>query len=183
MCDNHMIDFPLPLLGFAAYSGTGKTTLLRNIIPLLAAKGIRIGMIKHSHHDIDIDHPGKDSYELRKAGTNQMVLASPKRTSLILEHPAQTDSDLKAALQLIQTETLDLVLVEGFKHEDIPKLELHRQVMERPFIYPKDPNIIAIAVEENETLLEADHLIRLDINNAQQIADFIETKIVLRHDG
>ena len=97
-----MIDFPIPLVGFAAYSGTGKTTLLRKIIPLLAEKGLRVGMVKHTHHNIDVDHPGKDSYELRKSGTAQMVLASPKRTTLIVEHAGQEDSDLTKALSLLQ---------------------------------------------------------------------------------
>ncbi len=173
-----MIDYPIPLLGFAAYSGTGKTTLLRKIIPLLAAKGIRIGMVKHTHHNIDVDQPGKDSYELRKSGTAQMVLASPKRTTLIVEHAEQIDSDLTSALGLLQTDSLDLVLVEGFKHEDIPKIELHRKEMERPFIYPKDPNIIAIVVAEDLELKNAEHLVRLNFNEPEGLADFIETQIL-----
>jgi len=76
-----------PLLGFAAFSGTGKTTLLLKLIPELKQKGLRIAVVKHAHHNFDMDTPGKDSYELRKAGTRQMVLASPMRTSLIIEHP------------------------------------------------------------------------------------------------
>ncbi len=176
-----MIDFPIPLLGFAAYSGTGKTTLLRKIIPLLAARGIRVGMLKHTHHNIDVDHPGKDSYELRKAGTAQMVLASPKRTTLIVEHAEREDSDLLSALALLQTETLDLVLVEGFKHEDIPKIELHRKEMERPFIYPKDPNIIAIVVAEEILLEDAAHLVRLNFNQPEALVDFIQTQILKKY--
>ena len=173
-----MIDFPIPLLGFAAYSGTGKTTLLRKLIPILKDKGLRIGMVKHTHHNIDIDHPGKDSYELRKSGTAQMVLASPKQTSLIVVHEEQVDSDLSKALSLLQTDSLDLVLVDGFKHENIPKIELHRTEMERPFIYPKDTNIIAVVVEESIELENAEHLIRLNFKQPQQIAEFIENKIV-----
>ena len=173
-----MINFPVPLLGFAAYSGTGKTTLLRKLIPLLKDKGIRIGMVKHTHHNIDIDQPGKDSYELRKSGTAQMVIASPKRTSLIVEHTEQEDADLRNALSLLKTDDLDLVLVEGFKHEEIPKIELHRKVMERPFIYPKDANIIAVVVEEGTTLENAENLIQLDFNHPQQIADFIKNNFL-----
>lgn len=173
-----MIDFPIPLLGFAAYSGTGKTTLLRKLIPILKDKGLRIGMVKHTHHNIDIDHPGKDSYELRKSGTAQMVLASPKQTSLIVVHEEHDDSYLSKALSLLQTDSLDLVLVEGFKHENIPKIELHRTEMERPFIYPKDANIIAVVVEENITLENAEHLIRLDFKDPLQIAEFIVNRIV-----
>jgi len=173
-----MIDYPIPLLGFAAYSGTGKTTLLRKIIPLLAVKGIRIGMVKHTHHNIDVDKPGKDSYELRKSGTAQIVLASPKRTTLIVEHAEREDSDLSSALELLKTDMLDLVLVEGFKHENIPKVELHRKEMERPFIYPKDPNIVAIVVAEELELKNAEHLIRLNFNQPELLADFIETQIL-----
>ncbi len=173
-----MIKFPVPLVGFAAYSGTGKTTLLRKIIPLLVKKGIRVGMVKHTHHNIDVDHPGKDSYELRKSGTAQIVLASPKRTTLIVEHAEREDSELHLALDLLQTDSLDLVLVEGFKHEDIPKIELHRKEMERPFIYPKDPNIIAIVVNEDCKLNYAEHLTRLNFDQPETVADFIETKIL-----
>jgi len=176
-----MIDFPVPLLGFAAYSGTGKTTLLRNLIPILKDKGIRIGMVKHTHHNIDIDQPGKDSYELRKSGTAQMVIASPKRTSLIVEHVEQEDADLQNALSLLKTDALDLVLVEGFKHENIPKIELHRKIMERPFIYPKDSDIIAVVIEEGVTLENAEHLVQLKFNHPQQIADFIQ-KVFLKKD-
>lgn len=178
-----MIQFPIPLIGFAAFSGTGKTTLLRKIIPLLSDKGIALGMVKHSHHDIDIDHPGKDSYELRKAGTQQMVLASPMRTSLIIEHPEQHDSDLQKALGLLQTETLDLVLVEGFKDESFSKIELHREAMNKPFLYPDDPNIIAIALENNSTLKNADHLTQLDLNQPQEIANFIESQMIKQQEN
>lgn len=173
-----MIDYPIPLLGFAAYSGTGKTTLLRKIIPLLAAKGLRIGMVKHTHHNIDVDQPGKDSYELRKSGTAQMVLASPKRTTLIVEHAEREDSDLVSALGLLQTDALDLVLVEGFKHEDIQKIELHRKEMERPFIYPKDPNIIAIVVAEELILENAEHLVRLNFDQPKVLVDYIVNTIL-----
>jgi len=177
-----MLEFPVPILGFAAYSGTGKTTLLRKVIPLLAKKGIRIGMVKHSHHNIDVDHPGKDSYELRKAGTDQMVLASPNRTTLIVEHADREDSDLATALSYLQTDSLDLVLVEGFKHENIAKIELHRKEMERPFIYPKDNKIIAIVVDKELSLENASHLSRLDLNQPQQISDFIE-EFINRYDN
>ena len=162
-----MIDYPIPLLGFAAYSGTGKTTLLRKIIPLLAQKGIRIGMVKHTHHNIDVDQPGKDSYELRKSGTDQMVLASPKRTTLIVEYAEQEDSKLTSALGLLQTDSLD-----------IPKIELHRKEMERPFIYPKDQNIIAIVVAEELELKNAEHLVRLNFNQPEALVEFIQNQIL-----
>lgn len=171
-----MIQFPVPAIGFSAFSGTGKTTLLRQLIPILKSKGLRIGMVKHSHHDIEIDQPGKDSYELRKSGTCQMVLASPKRTSIIIEHPEQDDSDLTTALKGLQPDKLDLVLVEGFKHEQLPKIELHREELGHPLLYPKDPNIIAVATNYNLVDRNAEiHKLKLD--QVEVIADFIESYI------
>lgn len=172
-----MIDFALPLVGFAAYSGTGKTTLLCKLIPLLAAKGYRIGIIKHTHHNIEIDKPGKDSFELRESGASQIVVASRNRTAIILEEPKKTkEPELSDALLNLNTESLDLVLVEGFKHADFAKIELHRDALGKPFLYPDDPNIIAIAVDHEmdvETPIQI-----LDINQPQQIADFIEKKLL-----
>ncbi len=172
-----MIKSSLPLLGFAAYSGTGKTTLLCKIIPLLKSKGIRVGVVKHAHHNIDIDHPKKDSYELRQSGATKIVVASRKRTAIIIEHPDnQEEPTLEEALKNIHTKGLDLILVEGFKLADLSKIELHRKALDKPYIYPNDNNIIAIALdhplEDQETPLQ------LDLNNPQQIADFIETNII-----
>lgn len=171
-----MIQCPIPIIGFSAFSGTGKTTLLRKLIPLLKAKGLRIGMVKHSHHDIEVDHPGKDSYVLRKAGTCQMVLASPKRTSIIIEHPKQADSSLATALKGLQTDKLDLILVEGFKHEQLPKIELHRKELGHPLLFPEDSNIMAIATNYD---LDDDSLqiTKLKLDQTQTIADFIESYI------
>lgn len=173
-----MIQFPVPLLGFAASSGTGKTTLLTQLIPLLSEKGIRIAIIKHSHHNVEIDNPKKDSYKLRKAGAQQTVIASPHRTSIIVEHPLQEDSSLQQALSHLQTETLDLVLVEGFKFEQIPKIELHRKILGKPYFYPDDENIIAVA--SDYPLPEGDcprDIVQLDINNHLEISSFVENLI------
>ena len=174
-----MADFPLPLLGFAAYSGTGKTTLLCKLIPLLKDKGYRIGIIKHTHHNIDIDQPGKDSFELRESGASQIVIASRHRTATIIEHPLEKKEPLLAdALTNLQTDILDFVLVEGFKHANLAKIELHRNALAKPYIYPQDSNIIAIA---------ADHEIddkaaptKLDLNQPQQIVEFIENRVLKR---
>ena len=125
-----MIDFTLPLLGFAAYSGTGKTTLLSKLIPLLTEKGYRIGIIKHTHHNIEIDKPGKDSFVLRESGASQIVVASRNRTAIIIEDPFQTEEpELSDALLNLNTDSLDLVLVEGFKHAELAKIELHRNAL------------------------------------------------------
>lgn len=172
-----MVEFHLPLLGFAAYSGTGKTTLLCKIIPLLTAKGYRIGIIKHTHHNIDIDKPGKDSFELRESGADQIVVASRNRTAIIIEKPdSKYEPELSEALVNLQTNSLDLVLVEGFKHADFNKIELHREALGKPYIYPNDPNVIAIAVDHE--IDEATPVNILDLNQPQQIADFIENKLM-----
>jgi len=174
-----MINFPIPLLGFAASSGTGKTTLLTQLIPLLTNSGIRIAIIKHSHHNIELDNPKKDSYKLRKAGAQQTIIASPKRTSMIVEHPDQNDSTLEQALSYLKTESLDLVLVEGFKFAEIPKIELHRKTLNKPYFYPDDPNIIAIATDHaltNDDLQKShnDQFTQLNINKPNGIVTFIE---------
>ena len=178
--------FPLPVLGFAAYSGTGKTTLLSKLIPLLKNKGYRIGVIKHTHHNIDIDKPGKDSYVLRESGASQIVIASRNRTSIIIEQPeARKEPLLSDALENLQTDSIDFVLVEGFKHADLVKIELHRKSLGKPTIFPDDPNIIAIALDYKleQSIPSCPDI--LDINNPHEIADYIELnmeKFYSRHD-
>ena len=160
-----------PVIGFAAWSGTGKTTLLRKMIPLLRDRGIRVGMIKHAHHDFDIDIPGKDSYELRKAGAGQMLVASARREALVVERASATDPDLNRLLTRLDQDALDLLLVEGFKHETFPKIELYRAARGKPPMYPGDPTIIAVATDG--ALPESTELPVLDINDPGQIVEFI----------
>lgn len=176
-----MVEFDLPVMGFAAYSGTGKTTLLSKVIPLLTAKGYRIGIIKHTHHNIDIDKPGKDSYVLREAGASQTVIASRNRTAIIIEKPEATDEPiLEEALANLQTSSLDLVLVEGFKAAEFVKIELHREALAKPYLFPSDTNIIAIATDHAlEPDISVDTRIdKLDINQPLQIANYIEQKLL-----
>jgi molybdopterin-guanine dinucleotide biosynthesis protein B len=169
-----MIKFPLPILGFAAWSGTGKTTLLSQVIPLLKDRGLRIALIKHAHHSFDIDHPGKDSHTLRKAGANEIVIASKHRIASIRETPANQDEpSLIDMLSLIQVDQLDLVLVEGFKMEDIPKVELHRKCLNKPYLYPQDANVIALA-EDQCTDVPRHGIECLDLDRPVKIADFVE---------
>jgi molybdopterin-guanine dinucleotide biosynthesis protein MobB len=158
-----------PVLGIAAWSGTGKTTLLTRVLPLLRAQGLRVGVLKHAHHDFDIDHPGKDSYELRKAGAGQMLVASNRRWALMVEAPVDGDVSLWDMLARLDRGNLDLILVEGFRHERFPKLELHRAALGKPLLYPDDDAIIALA---SDTPVHTD-LPRLDINDPVAIAAFI----------
>lgn len=166
-----MITARIPLLGFAAFSGTGKTTLLVQLIPLLRNAGIRIGMIKHAHHRFDVDQPGKDSYELRKAGASQMLITSSMRWALMTEKETEQDPLLAEMISKLDQDSLDIILVEGFKHEYFPKIELRREALEKPLLHPQDDSIIALATDATPAAQPAIPL--LDINNPQQVADFI----------
>ena len=164
----------LPLLGFAAWSGTGKTTLLEQLIPLLVDRGLRIGVLKHAHHDFDIDQPGKDSYRLRKAGAQQMMVASRRRHARIIETEL-AEADFRQLLASVDQTELDLLLVEGFKHEHFPKIELHRAEIGKPLLFPEDSDIIALASDQPQQSGEQQQtsLPRLDINDLAAIADFV----------
>lgn len=159
------------VLGLAAYSGTGKTTLLKQLIPILKDKGLRIGIIKHSHHDVELDTPGKDSYELRKAGADQTMLAGPHRWHLVTETPLRDEALFHEVLGQLDQQQLDLILVEGFRDEAIAKIELHRQAINRPFFYPHDQNIIALVTDDAGSINT--ELPVLDLNNPAIIAEFI----------
>jgi molybdopterin-guanine dinucleotide biosynthesis protein MobB len=163
---------PKPVLGFAAFSGTGKTTLLEKLIPLLTAENIRIGMVKHAHHDFDIDQPGKDSYRLRKAGAQQVLIASSQRQALMMENVTPQEPRLDELVSRLDLDNIDLVLIEGFKHVPFPKIELHRKALGKTLLYPEDPDIIAVA---SDHLADCGDLPALDINDTDAIATFIIT--------
>ncbi|WP_431224435.1 molybdopterin-guanine dinucleotide biosynthesis protein MobB [Serratia sp. L9] len=158
-----------PLLAIAAYSGTGKTTLLKQLIPRLKQHQVRVGLIKHTHHDMDVDTPGKDSYELRKAGADQTLVASDNRWALMTETPEQQPLDLQYLASRFDHDKVDLILVEGFKHEQISKIVLYREEVGKPLADMLDQYVIAIAsdrkVEGSAPLL--------DINQPEMIALFI----------
>lgn len=158
----------LPLLGFAAYSGTGKTTLLEALIPKLTNAGLRLGVLKHAHHDFDVDIPGKDSYRLRKAGASQMLIASRNRHVMMTETP-DAEAEFNYLLSRFDCEKLDIILVEGCKNIAFPKVELHRNELNKPWLYPNDKNIIAIAADE---VVESE-LPQLNINDLDAIAQFV----------
>jgi len=175
-----------PLIGFAAFSGTGKTTLLEQLIPELNQANIRVAMVKHTHHEkFDIDQPGKDSYRLRKAGAEQMLVASSKLWALMVEHSQayqekHPEADLYELLPHLDLQNTDLILVEGFKHERISKIELHRPNLGKPLLYPGDPDIIAIATDQMNLPLDNPNKHQcpiLDINNINEITAFISTLV------
>ena len=168
-----------PMLGFAAFSGTGKTTLLEKLIPLLRAQNIRIAMVKHAHHAFDIDTPGKDSYRLRKAGARQMLIASSQRQALMTENTTPQEPRLGELVTRLDLDTIDLVLVEGFKQVPFPKIELHRKALGKTLLYPEDPDIIAVASDHPA---DCGELPSLDINDTAAIAAFIVRWLATRQD-
>ena len=161
----------IPILGFAAFSGTGKTTLLTKLIPLLKETGLRVALIKHSHHNFEIDKPGKDSYRLREAGASPVLLVSSHRRAIITEFSEIKQPKLSEQLKVLDQSGLDLILVEGFKAENFPKIELHRPSLNQPLIYPNDSTIIAFATDTKTSFNNMPTL--LDINDPQMISEFI----------
>jgi molybdopterin-guanine dinucleotide biosynthesis protein B len=133
------------ILGLAGWSGAGKTTLLTNLIPRLTGRGISVSTIKHAHHRFDIDQPGKDSYVHRMAGAAQVLVASANRWALMTELRGAPEPDLAALIGRLAP--VDLVLVEGFKRDHHPKLEVHRAANGKPWLHPEDPAVVAVAAD------------------------------------
>ncbi len=161
----------IPIIGFAAFSGSGKTTLVSGVIPVLRNHGLRIGVIKHAHHNFTIDTPGKDSYELRNAGAEQVLIASKQRMAWVREAVVEQEPQLPDLLQHYRNQELDLIIVEGFKHEPFTKIEVHRATLKRPLLASEDRYIIAVATDAPESLnVDVE---TLDLDNHVEIADFI----------
>jgi molybdopterin-guanine dinucleotide biosynthesis protein MobB len=162
----------VPVLGFTAPSGTGKTTLLCRILKLLRARGLQVGVVKQAREDFDVDVPGKDSFELRKAGLDRLLLGSAAQTALICEHPAGGEPRLDSLLPLFDQERLDLILAEGFAGEPFPKLELIRGGCDE-LRYPSDPWVIALVTDRVGALRMP--IPQLDMNDPAEIAEFVLT--------
>lgn len=174
--NNHKHINKIPVLGFCAHSsGIGKTTLLTQLIPALIQKDLRISVVKHAHHEFDIDHEGKDSFKLRQAGAVQMMVASRQRWALMTElvRTPHTENEPNLAHLLAQMDNTltDLVLAEGFKHEAIPKIEVHRAAFGSPLLASEDANIIAIATDTPLSIATP----QIDLNDINSIAAFIHT--------
>lgn len=159
----------MKIIGICGHSGSGKTTLLKKLIPQLKSLNIRLAVIKHCHHNVDIDTPGKDSYELRQSGADQIIVASDNRWALITETP---NNNLNLDELAAKFAHVDLVLVEGFKNEAIPKIVCYRANNSNPIFY--DNHIIAIASD-----IAIDTKIpQLDINDVFLISKFIERYLI-----
>ena len=157
----------MKLFGFAGYSGSGKTTLIEQLIPRLNARGLKVSVIKHAHHAFDIDKPGKDSWRHREAGASEVLIASDQRW--VLMHELRGEPEVSLTELVGHFSPCDLLLVEGYKREPIPKLEVHRASLGKPLLYPEDPNIIAIASDQP---IDA-ALPWYDLNRLEPIADFV----------
>jgi molybdopterin-guanine dinucleotide biosynthesis protein MobB len=161
-------------LSFVAKSGTGKTTLLEKVIASLKERNYKVGVIKHDAHRFEIDHPGKDSYRLAAAGADTMLVASPEKLALVKRYAAAPSVE-----ELLATyfSDVDIVLTEGFKKSALPKIELHRQERSATLLCrgeEHDPTLVAVA---SDCALELDVPV-LDLNDAAQVADFIEEKFL-----
>ena len=166
-----MLENNPPLLGFCAYSGTGKTTLLTRLIPILRAKNLRIGIIKHAHHHFEIDHPGKDSYELRKSGAQEVLVSSKTRWVVIHENYEEKECNLNELIEKINPDNVDIIIVEGFKNEKFPKIEIYRKGISKTKLHERDNNIIAVATDKPSIIDTKINI--LNLNNPDQISEFI----------
>lgn len=138
------------VVGFAGWSGSGKTTLVEQLIALLKAAGQRVSVVKHAHHEFDIDQPGKDSFRHRAAGAFEVLIASDRRLALMREYALRAPPDVHALLAQLDP-AVDWALVEGFKRSDLPKIEIWRAALPHPPMYPGDPHIVAIATDAADT--------------------------------
>jgi molybdopterin-guanine dinucleotide biosynthesis adapter protein len=158
----------MKIFGIAGYSGSGKTTLIEKLIPTFTARGLRVSLIKHAHHTFDVDQAGKDSWRHRHAGCQEVLVTSSRRWALMHELRGAPEPTLPELVKHISD--CDLLLIEGFKREPIPKLEVHRAVVGEPLLFPHDSHIVAIASDARvETALP-----QFLLDDIDRIAAFIE---------
>jgi molybdopterin-guanine dinucleotide biosynthesis protein B len=155
------------IMGFAGWSGSGKTTMLARLIPALVADGSSVSTIKHAHHEFDVDQPGKDSHVHRMAGATEVLVGSARRWALM--HELRGAAEPSLAELLAHLSHVDLVLVEGFKREGHPKIEIHRPSVGKPLLQPDDPHIVAVASDVNLDLTVP----VLPLNDVAAIARFV----------
>ena len=162
----------MKIFGFAGWSGSGKTTLIEKLIPLFVAQGLKVSLVKHAHHTFDVDQPGKDSYRHRHAGCNEVLVSSSRRWVLMHELRGAPEPGFAELVERVSP--CDLLLVEGFKREQLPKLEVYRASVGESLLHPQDPSIVAIASDQRVDT----RLPWFDLDDAPAIGEF-----VLRHTG
>ena len=163
----------MKIFGFAGWSGSGKTTLIEKLIPLFVARGLKVSLVKHAHHSFDVDQPGKDSYRHRHAGCSEVLVTSSKRW--VLMHELRGAAEPSFAELLNQVSPCDLLLVEGFKREKLPKLEVYRASVGESLLHPQDRDIVAIASDQKIDT----NLPQLNLDDAPAIASFILKHVAL----
>ncbi len=157
----------MKIFGFAGWSGSGKTTLIERLIPLFVARGLKVSLIKHAHHSFDVDQPGKDSHRHRHAGCTEVLVSSSRRWALVHELRGAPEPGFAELIEWLSP--CDLVLVEGFKREQLPKLEVYRAAVGEAPLHPQDPDIVAVASDQRiETRLP-----QFALDDAPAIAGFI----------
>ncbi len=161
------------VLGLAGWSGAGKTTLLMKLIPLLTQRGLNVATIKHAHHAFDVDQPGKDSYEHRRAGASEVIVSSARRWAQM--HEIGDGSEATLAELLSKVSPCDIILVEGFKREQHPKLEVFRAAVGKPALHPQDPRIVAVA---SDSPLPGCPVPVVDLDDIPAIADIVQARAV-----
>ena len=161
------------VMGIAGWSGAGKTTLLSRLIPVLVGRGFSVSTIKHAHHHFDVDYPGKDSHTHRVAGATEVLVSSVNRFALMHELRGEAEPSLAQLLSMLAP--VDFVLVEGYKPEQHPKIEVHRVANGKPFLYPNDPTILALA---SDAAIADRNVTLLALENAEELADFVQENAV-----
>lgn len=161
------------VMGIAGWSGAGKTTLLSRLIPVLVGRGFSVSTIKHAHHHFDVDYPGKDSHTHRVAGAKEVLVSSVNRFALMHELRGEAEPNLAHLLSMLAP--VDFVLVEGYKPEPHPKIEVHRVANGKPFLYPNDPTILALA---SDAAIADRNVTLLALENAEELADFVQENAV-----
>jgi molybdopterin-guanine dinucleotide biosynthesis protein B len=168
MLEMHAYMSIMRIIGLAGWSGSGKTTLITKVIPLLIARGLKVSTLKHAHHGFDLDQPGKDSFFHRAAGATEVIVSSSRRFAILHELRGEPEWDLGHLVGKMSP--VDLVLVEGYKRDAFPKLEVHRAVNGKSLIYPEDPHVIAIA---SDVALPSAAVPVVDLNDIEAIADLL----------
>ncbi len=154
------------MIGLAGWSGSGKTTLITKVLPVLIRRGLKISTLKHAHHGFDLDQPGKDSFMHRAAGASEVIISSAKRWAVLHELREEPEWDMPALLKKIAP--VDLVLVEGYKRESFPKIEIYRAANGKPLLHSEDKFIVAVA---SDTQLPDVTLPVIDLNDIEAVAD------------
>ncbi|MFL5333917.1 MAG: molybdopterin-guanine dinucleotide biosynthesis protein B [Geminicoccaceae bacterium] len=156
------------IIGLAGWSGAGKTTLLVKLIPTLVSRGIKVSTVKHAHHNFDVDQPGKDSHTHRLAGATEVLIGSARRWALV--HELRDEPEAPLAMLLGKLAPVDLVVVEGFKREPHPKLEVYRAAIGKPLLHPDDPHVVAVA---SDSALPGANVPVVMLEDVERIADIV----------